>query len=210
MIHLKHYKSYVESLTIDYSISNQDMNESLSVWYNSILNSVGAQEQDIFNTFHLPHDQFKNKLNLEFLSNNTEFINSLSSIGLKKGEMQYSEDYETFLNKPCKFMFIKKIESNDLENPIYILFQSWNDAMDKWEDVKLYTINDNINKFYDKLSSKTIEIIHNGINYIYTTSNGNEWQLQNVNSSNKTFKKYLRKEDLEEISKSNKVKININ
>ncbi len=209
MKHLKGYQSYLESLTIDYSISQQDINESLSVWYNSILNSVGAQEVSIFDTFHLPEDQFRNKIDLDFLSNSSEFINSLSSIGLKKTTLENSENYETFLNKPCRFMFIKKIADNDLENPDYILFQSWNDTLNKWEETKLYTINDNINKFYDKLSSKTIEITHDGINYIYTTSNGNEWELQNVGSETKIFKKYLRKGDLEEMAKDNKVKINI-
>ena len=56
--------------------------------------------------------------------------------------------------------------------------------MNKWEDVKLYKVNDEVKKFYDKLTSKTIEILDGDENYIYQTSNGNEWTLQNIDKIN--------------------------
>jgi hypothetical protein len=65
---------------------------------------------------------FKDKLDLDFLEDNVEFINSLSSIALKS-TVSNSDDYETFLNKPCRFMFIFNIESNELENPAYLIFR---------------------------------------------------------------------------------------
>ena len=209
MKYIRDYRKFLESLKFDLSIVNVDMNESLSVWYNALLDSIKAKEVNIYDTFHLPKDDYIDKLDLEYLSDNIEFINSLSSIGLKKDTVQKTEDMETFVNKPCRFMLIYNIESNELENPNFLLIQSWNDTLGKWDESKLYKINDDIKKFYDKLSSKTIELEDKGNKYIYITSNGsNEWILQTDNG-NDTFKKYLRKEDLEELVKDNKVKITI-
>lgn len=206
---IKGFKKFAESIKFDLSIVNIDMNESLSVWYDALLHSIDAQEVDIFDTFHLPKDDYIDKLDLEYLSDNIEFINSLSSIGLKKDTVQKTEDMETFINKPCRFMLIYNIESNELENPNFLLIQSWNETLDKWDDSKLYKINDDIKKFYDKLTSKVIEVEDDGEKYIYSTSNSNEWVLQNIEKENDTFKKYLRKEDFENLIKDKKVKIKI-
>jgi hypothetical protein len=70
--------------------------ESLSVWYDSLLSSINAEEVDIYDTFKLPKEDFKDKLDLDFLEDNVEFINSLSSIALKKSTVSNSDDYETF------------------------------------------------------------------------------------------------------------------
>jgi hypothetical protein len=161
------------------------------------------------------HDEYKevfpkkDKLDFEFLQDNVEFINSLSSIAIKKSTLQNSEEYQTFLNKPCKFMFLYDINSNELENPVYLLFQVWNESIKKWDDVKLYKINDDVKKFYDKLTSRTIEIVDGDQNYIYQTSNGNEWVLQNVDKENDIYKKTFRKEELQEMLASKSVTVNI-
>jgi hypothetical protein len=209
MKHLKTYRNYLESIKIDVAIVNIDMNESLGIYYESILKSIGAEEVDIFDTFHLPKDGFSDKLNLDILTSNTEFINSLSSIGLKKSNLQNTDDFETFSSKPCRFMLIYNIESNELENPIYMTFQTWNETLKKWDDTKLYKINGDIKGFYDKLSSKVIEIDNKGDKYIYNTSNGNEWILQNTDRENETFKKYFRKDEFEKLINDIKATINI-
>lgn len=107
-------------------------------------------------------------------------------------------------------MFIYGVENNELENPLYILFQVWNETLKKWDEVKLYKINDDVKKFYDKLSSKTIEITDGSDNYIYTSGNaGNEWNLQNTNMENDTYKKIFRKEELQKLLDEKKVKLEI-
>ena len=209
MKYLKPYNTYLESLKIDVAIINVDINESLGLYYENILKSIGAEEVDMFDTFSLPKDDFADKLNLDVLTTNTEFINSLSSIGLKKSNVQNTDDLETFVNKPCRFMLIYNIESSELENPTYIIFQSWNETIDKWDETKLYKVNGEIKRFYDKLSSRVIEIDDNGDKYIYNTSNGNEWTLQNVDQENDTFKKYFRKDEFEKLINDMKVTINI-
>lgn len=210
MKYLKKYSQYKESIVIDLNFQNvQDLLESLNIWHDALLTSIDAEEVNIFDTFKLPNDEFNDKLDLDFLSDNVEFINSLSSIALKKSELKNSQDFQTFLNKPCKFMFIFDINSNELENPAYLLFQTWNESLNKWEDVKLYKINDNIKKFYDKLTSRTIEIVDGDENYIYDTSNGSEWNLQNSEKENDIYKRVFRKDELQSLLSDRNVKVNV-
>ena len=207
---LKTYNQVKESLVIDLNFQGvEDLLESLTVWYDALLSAIGAEEVDIFNTLKLPTDDFSDKLDLDILGDNVEFINSLSSIALKKSQLQNSDDYQTFLNKPCRFMFIYDINSNELENPVYIMMQVYNDTLRKWDDSKIYKIKDDVKKFYDKLTSRTIEIVDGDQNYIYETSNGNEWVLQNKDRENDVYKSVFRKEELEELIRDKKIKINV-
>jgi hypothetical protein len=206
---IKTYKKYQESIIVDLSFGNvSDVLESLTIWHDALLNSIRAEEKDIFSTLKLS-DDFRDRLNFDDIHDSVEFINSLSSIALKKSQVENSEDYQTFLNKPCKFMFLYDINSNELENPQYLMFQTWNDTISKWESLKLYKINDDVKKFYDKLTSRTIEITDADQNYIYQTSNGNEWVLQNADKENDVYKRTFRKEELQELLKDKNVTVNI-
>jgi len=212
MKYLKKYTTYKESIMVDLMFQNMvELLESLTIWHDALLSSIAAEEVDIYETFNLPVEEYKDKLDLDFLEDHVEFINSLSSIALKKSVLQHSDDYSTFINKPCKFMFIYGINRNELENPDYLLFQSWQETLEKWDDVKLYKVNENIQRFYDKLSSRTIELIDTGSgeNYIYNISNANEWVLQNSEKENDTYKKVFRKEELEDFLKNNKIKVEV-
>jgi hypothetical protein len=53
MKYLKKYNNFKESILIDLSFQNELM-ESLSVWYDSLLSSINAEEVDIYDTFKLP------------------------------------------------------------------------------------------------------------------------------------------------------------
>ena len=210
MKYLKKYINFKESVVVDLNIQSvADILESLTIWTDSLLEAIGAEEVDIYDTFKLPIEDYKDKLDLDYLEDNVEFINSLSSIALKKSEVKLSDDYATFLNKPCRFMFIYDINSNELENASYLIFQSWNNTLNKWEDIKLYKIHGNVQKFYDKLISRTIELIDGGENYIYSVSNGNEWVLQNSEKENDIYKKVFRKEELEDLLSKQNIKVNI-
>lgn len=214
MRHLKNYKNFFESVFLSDDIMNLanmnlDINESLNLFYENILKSIGAEETDLFVVFNLPKDEFEQKLDLDNLNNNVLFINSLSSIGLKNSAIQSTDDLETFVNKPCRFVMVYRIEANELENPEYILFQSWSDSLNKWDNTKVYKITGDIKSFYDKLSSKVIEITHNDKNYIYQSSNKNEWILQNVEQADEKFKKYFRKDEFEKFINDNKFNFDI-
>ena len=210
MKYLKKYTTYKESIVVDLMFQNMvELLESLTIWHDALLSAISAEEVDIFNTFQLPVEEYKDKLDLDFLQDHVEFINSLSSIALKKSVLQHSDDYSTFINKPCKFMFIYGINRNELENPEYLLFQSWQETLEKWDDVKLFKVNDDVKKFYDKLSSRTIELIDADENFIYVTANGNEWVLQNVEKENDIYKRVFRKEELQDFLSERNIKVNI-
>lgn len=211
---LKDFRKYQESIVIDMGVARVgDLLESLSVWHDTLLTAINAEEvEDVINFLELPKGT---KMDLDFLCGggdrnpDEEFVKSLTSKKMKKSEVQNTEDYETFLNKPCKFMFIYNEESNELENPLYLMLQTWNESLDEWSDAKLYKVKGDAKKFYDKLSSKTIEVIDGDENYIYTTSNGNEWTLKNSEKENDVWKKVFRKEDLQKLVDDRKVSITI-
>jgi hypothetical protein len=206
---IKTYKKFKESLVIDLMVMSVDILESMNIWHDVLLSAISAEEKDIFDTLKLPEDFYQKRLTLDFLSSNIEFINSLSSLGLKKSSVQNTEEYQTFVNKPCKWMFIYDISSNELENPIYITFQVWNETNKEWEDVKLFKINGNVKNFYDKLSSKTIEVTDGDENYIYITSDGNTWELQNLDRENDVYKRFFTKDELQSLLNDKKVTVSI-
>jgi hypothetical protein len=206
MKYLKNYLNFKESIQIDTSMYDLNIQESLSIWQDSLLNSINAEKLDFYDELKLERTL---KLDLDYLANNNEFINSLSSLGLKRTDVQNTDDYETLLNKSCKFMPIYRIEANELENPVYIAIQFWTDSLSRWEDANLYRVKEDMKKFYDKLTSKTIEITEGDNKFIYRTSNGgNDWVMQSGDET-EDFKKSLRKEELQQLVSDKNIKINI-
>lgn len=198
----------MSNLSSDIILYNKfDINESLSIWHDDILKSVNAKEVNPFETFNLERNSIE--MDIEILSKSSEFINSLSSIGLKISQEYNTDDFETFTKLSMKFMFIYNIESDELENPIYIIIQIWDDIKNEWLDCKFFKVNDDIKKFYDKLSNKTIVIKSGEYKYIYTTSNSNEWILQDISTMNDRFKKVLKTSDIEDILRDNNISFEI-
>jgi hypothetical protein len=201
---IKSFKKFNESIEINLNNQNlSDLLESLSVWETSLLDSINATQEDLVKVFNYTRKAGKN--NIEDMSDDNNFIDVMNKMNLRKSPIQNTDDFETFLNKPLKFMPIYKANDSDLENPAYLLIQNFEDD---WSDVKLYKVNGDIKNFYDKLSSKTVEIFHKEINYIYITSNGNEWELKNTKES-EIFIKTLSDSDLKDIVSKNKLKVNI-
>jgi hypothetical protein len=209
MERIKTYLQFKESYEIDLSLTPIDILESMNIWHDVLLTSIDAREVDIFDELKLDKESYINNFNIDYLSSNVEFINSLSSLGLKKSSVEISDDYQTFLNKTIKWMFIYDINSSELENPIYIVFQIWVDLSREWGDVKFFKVDGNAQNFYDKLSSKTIEINDDDTNYIYNTGDGNTWELQNLEKENDKYKRFFRKEELQKFFDENKVKVSI-
>jgi hypothetical protein len=205
---IRNFSKYKESLNIDTTLNKIDLMESLNIWQDVLLSSINASKIDFKETFNLDDKLFQ-KFDAKELFDSTVFINSLSSIGLKKSQLQNTDDFETFINKSCRFFFIYNIESNELENPNFLVFQTRNQSLENWEEAELYKVNDNVQKFYDKLTSRTIELIDGDQNYIYTTSNGNDWQLQNLDKENDIYTRVLRKEELQKILDEKKITLNI-
>ena len=205
MRRIKNWIKFTESIRFEDSYQNlSDILESLSVLEDNLLQSIQAKEEDIFTMFNYLKDG--GDVGIDDMVNNPKFNETLSKLGLRKSDIQQTKDYETFLRGNLKFVPIFKIEANDLMNPIYLLIES-----SKWSGVKLYRVNDNIKKFYDKLSSKTIEFIRGSDSYIYTTSNsGNNWDLQNIDNIDQDFRNHLTNDDIQNLlNKYDDISINI-
>ena len=192
------YTLFLETFSVD------NILESMSIIEKDLISSISGEELDLFETLKLIKEDFFDK-NLDYLSENVEFINSLSSLGLKKSTVQDTDDIETFLNISLKFMFIYNIESNELENPVYLILEMWDEDKMEWTNVKLFKVNGDVKRFYDVLSSKTIELFYDDNNYIYKTSNTNDWELQNLLDETKMFKRFLNNTELIDLMKNSGV-----
>jgi len=211
MRYLKNHKEFNESVQIDLAMGYtfHDILESLSIFQDNLLISIKAESVAFDKEFHY---KLKNKnMSLDLLAEDSKFITASKNKALKISKVENTDDYETFVSRSMKFLTIFMQDANELMNPMYIVIQSKDESKNAWGELKLFKVNDDIKKFYDTLSSKTIEMKYKGKNYIYSTSNsGNEWYLGNIKDSNNIFKKYLRKEDLKKLAEENKnIKITI-
>jgi len=202
---IKKFQKFKESLVIDVKDMEFDINESLNIWFDSLLKSINAQPVDIFTALRLSRNI---NIDLESLDKDNDFISKLSEIGMKKSNMEITSDYETFLETPCRFMFIFDKDATSLTNPYFLLLQVYSKILKKWETTNIYKINDDIKKFYDQLSSKKIEIEDSGKKYIYETGDKNNWNLLSVEDSD-IYKRTFTKEDLEKVIQDRKAKVKI-
>ncbi len=194
-------------------ISQADILESIVTDSDSLLKSVNAEEVNFLDTFKLNADKFTDFMTIEQLYNSQEFNKKLNKIGLKKDQLESTDESETFIEKTIdiKFFLIHKINESEIEQPEYIIFQSRKKG-GNWDGIKCYIIKDQIRKFYDKLTSKTIELEKDGKIFIYMTSNGgNNWILQRTrdNQDDNTFKDNLDNKNIKELLKDSTIKITI-
>jgi hypothetical protein len=195
--------TFSESLKMNLSNDLIDLKESLTVFYDKIMDSIGAKELDIFEELKLSRDF---DVDLKNIEKSSSFLNSLLSLGLRMSSINNTDDYETWIDRPCRFLLIYKMESNDIEEPEYLLIQTWLDSLDKWSDTKMYKL-DKINDFYDKLTSKKIIVKDGGVDRIYQSTNSNEWVLQNIDKETDKWKKYFRLDDFQKIISNVEIEI---
>jgi len=198
----------LESLVIDLEFDDIDLFESFNVWHDSLLATIGAERVDIFDT--IGYKSERDDPTIKNLVNDPDFIKSLAKIGLKISDIQNTDDFQTFMTVTSEFMPLYRVDSSEIDNPVFLLFQTFNDVDSSWNGAVLYSIKDDMKKFYDKLSSKTVEIIYGDINYIYKTSNSaNNWQLMNVDNETSEFKKFLTRDEMQKLTSDKKLKITI-
>jgi sulfur carrier protein ThiS len=185
----KYIKSF-ESFKVEEPSTMSELLEKLSVVEEEILSSINAEPVNI--------DSFLNGVvsnDLHQLADMSDFNKLLRIKGLKKGNVENTDDFETFLLSPFRYLMIWEKGKNELVDPDFLFIQTFNSTEQDWNKIRLYKINGNFKNFYDKLSNRTIEIKDNGIKYIYQTSNKNEWELTNQKETER-FPRFVRKEDL--------------
>ena len=198
-----------ENLTSD-KLKDADILESIVTETDNLLNSVKAEEVDLHYTLEIDPTDIKLNMNLENLITNPIFLTALKRKKLEMSELETSLDTETFLKKTMDIKFCTLFDKGktNIDQPDYILFQSKEKGDYKWSIIKLYKVNDNMTKFYDNLTTKTIEIQNGDKKFIYRTSNsGNNWSLENVDVEDDVFKKLLDNEEIKIILQDKNLKV---
>ena len=190
-----------------------DILESIVTDSDALLKSIEAEEIDLYTTFHISKDDME-ITDIETLYDNDIFNSQLEKRGYKKNELESTEETETFIEETVqiKFFSIYEKDQSEIEQPKYIIYQNKNIKESKWEDIKSYSVNGDMQKFYSKLTDKTVEINKGDKTYIYNTSNsGNDWQLQknSDNQDTKTFKDMMSNDDIKAILVDDDVTITI-
>lgn len=212
MTHISNYnlflfESAMEDIELVEIITDANILESIITDSESLLKTIDATEVDLSEIFGVSatHE------NIESLYNDQVFSKSLTDKGYSKSKIEYSKDYDTFLERTLdiKFFSIYETKRTNLD-PTYLVFQHKVKQEVKWSPVKMYKIGSDMRKFYDQLTTKTIELKRAGANYIYITSNsGADWVLKNVESANDVFKKLLSNDDVKVILKDGQTSITI-
>ncbi len=213
MKNLKNYNTFIFENAIEMVeiFNDADILESIVTDSDALLNSIKAEEVDLYQTFTLNPDDIKSDFSIEELYENDKFNESLTKDDYKKNELESTEETETFIDNTIliKFFSLYDKDASELEQPKYIIYQSKkrNDA--NWNDVKCYKVNADMKHFYDKLTNKSIEIKKGGKTYVYVTSNsGNDWQLSGDKESD-NFKKFMNNDEIKAILSDDDVSITI-
>lgn len=179
----------------------QYIKESITTDVDGLLDSIKDKKVDFY-AIHLSNDDYRNK-SIDNLYNDSNFNNQLFKNNLKKGEMESTMDIENFLRKDIdmKFFFLYDRNETILDNPDFLILQYYKD--NKWYSIEIYSIKGDVEKFYEKLTAKTIELEKNNIKYIYQTSNsGNNWLLKDKDKKTDEFKPNLNTDSIKELIKS--------
>lgn len=184
---IKNYLSFINE-TINPANASTDVDD--------LLKSINAEQVLMGDEFNFNSEKFSD---IDSLAQNGNFLSKLDEKGYKRNNVEYSQDCETFLEKrsDIKFFLIFHKDDSELDpKPDFIVIQS-KSKDNNWGSIKMYKIKENIRNFYDKLSSKTIELKKADINYIYRTSNGgNDWTLQNIQNKNASFKDIMSNDEI--------------
>lgn len=155
-----------------------DLRESITTTPEEVLGVIDAKELDIVDSLHLDPEKINLKMPLEDFVKLPEFSETLRNLDLKIGDVEKTTDFQTFLSKPMAYLCIYPSGTSDLQNPTKLMIQIWEEETKTWSKIRLFDVEDDFVKFYDELSSKTVEITKNGENYIYKTNNsGNNWVM---------------------------------
>ncbi len=186
------------------------LNENISTGIEQLLQSINAEQVDFYYTLGISKDKFMEK-DINFIYNDSDFNNALYNKKLKKSELTSTLEIENFLKKQYDIRYFLLIDRDmpKIDTPKYIIFQYSKKNLE-WSEVFMYKVNGNIRNFFEKMTSRTIEIKDDDNTYIYQTSNsGNNWILQNIDNKTDTFKETLENDELRDILIQKNLKLNV-
>lgn len=191
MNYLKRHKLYEKSLDdakkeLKKFQTNLDLQKTLDELLESI-EAVELKTDDIFPFL----DGNEGIGELDELEN---FEKELEDRNLKHSELFNTDDFNTFARFPIKWFWIYEEDASDVEIPIYILIQHWEEEKNDWSDLKLYYVQKDISDFLDELSEVKLEVRQkdgDGMWTYHTSNSGEDWILQNIEKATATFRKNL-------------------
>jgi len=189
---------------------NEFLNENISTGIAQLLKSVDAEQVDFYYKLGISKDKFMDK-SIEEIYNDSEFNNALYNKKLKKSELTSTLETENFLKKQYDIRYFLLIDRDipKIDTPKYIVFQYSKKELG-WSDVFMYKVNGNIRNFFEKMTSRTIEVEDGDKKYVYQTSNsGNNWTLQNIDNQTDEFKDTLENDELRDILKQKNLELNV-
>jgi len=186
------------------------LNENISTGIAQLLQSIDAEQVDFYYKLGISKDKFMDK-DIEEIFNDSDFNNALYDKKLKKSELTSTLETENFLKKQYDIRYFLLIDRDipKIDTPKYIIFQYSKKELG-WSDVFMYKVNGNIRNFFEKMTSRTIEIEDSNKKYVYQTSNsGNNWTLQNIEDQTDKFKETLEKDELRDILAQKGLELNV-
>jgi hypothetical protein len=195
---MKFLKSY--SLFNESVLSDIDLFSNLKVKLKTLLRAVEAAKLDW---------QFKaERQDIDKLKEDPIWIKELEEKKLHFSEIYNAERVETFLKYPIKWIELYPASATDLSVPVYLIVQKKKGKI--WTKPKMYYPNKDMTAFYNAMTSATIKLSIDDLEWIYSTSNaGKNWELKNLEDKSKEFKTSLYPEELEEILKKKKINLKI-
>jgi hypothetical protein len=213
---INNYNQYIfeQATEMEEIFNDADILESIVTDSDALLKSIEAEEIDLYTTLKINKDEIKNNITIQELYDNQIFNKQLEKMGYKKNELESTDESETFIDETVqiKFFSIYKLNQTELDQPKFIVYQSKNTKDANWNQIKAYSVNGDMQKFYTKLTNKTVEIKKGDKTYVYVTSNsGNDWQLQKHqdNQDNSIFKDMMSNDDIKAILVDDDISITI-
>lgn len=200
MKNIKNFKDFI----------NEKILNKIKISIDDLLEIIDDKELNLSTTFKLDGESITEKSNISDLYNDAQFNKNINKKGLKKSKLHDTKDNETLLedNIVLIFFFVYDKDSIELEEPEYIILQYFNKKESTLSDIRVFENKDSINKFYETLTDKTIELKKGKKEYIYQTSNsGNNWELKNPNQVKGKFKSDLDNEEMDKLLKNKKIKL---
>jgi hypothetical protein len=195
----------------DEFITEKNTVKDIKIGIDELLDVINNNQLDLIKTFNLDGKNVTEKDNISKLYSDSQFNKNLDKKKLKKGKLQDTKDSETLLddNYVLRFFFVYDKDSIELEEPKYILVQYYNKSSNEVSEILLFDNDESINKFYEMLTDKTIEIQRGKKEYVYQTNNsGNNWELKNPNQVKGKFKDELDADQVDDLLKDKKIKLN--
>lgn len=184
-----------------------DLKESITTSPKDVLDAVDATEADIYQELNINPEEVDLKIDLESFVESTQVLEALTRSEMRIGDVEKTEDSETFLSTPMIYVCLYDKASSDLQHPKYLLVQLWQKETKNRTPITLYKIKDDFKKFYDKLSSKVVELEINDEKLIYKTDNsGNNWTVQIPKEG---FKSEMSNKEMWEMMQDKNIKVKV-